>query len=146
MLRRETEALGLAEVGDRLRRRDVRHRLRHSVVTRQVVSEEVCLVQLAGMHAHGAHDRVELPATDAWQLSEKVDGDRAVQIRLFDDGGASERLLITNTGDAAQHVVQRNERETEAEAPGGEDEQLQRETAMRAHRDPRITDMAMKPT
>ena len=56
-----------------------------------------------------------------------------------------ERLLITETGDVAQDVVQRNERKAEREAAERESAELERELLVLVHYE-RATDMMMKAT
>ena len=114
--------------GTRMRPSRARCRVRpaRSWRARQVVREERRLRQLAGMHLDRLEHRMELPVANRRQVGHEIDGDQAPRIRRASRArgyGAAQALLVPETRDRAQHVVERHQREAEREAAGDERQQ-----------------------
>ena len=74
----------------------------------------------------------ELPAAERRRGRDELDRDRARLVRRFDDARRLPQLAaIAVTGDVAEHVVQRHQREAERKAAGREQPQLPRQLAIR---------------
>ena len=134
VLRYETKALGLAEERRGLAGRHRRHRLRDGVAAGEVMRDVVDLVEPTGVHFHFRDDGLERPAAHRGQFGDELDRHKSVFVgRLHGHrGGLQQILRIADTRDLAEHVVERDQGETECERAHRHAEQLMRQPTVAA--------------
>src|SRR5690606_22745608 len=114
--------------------RDAGRRVTDERAAGQVTRGVVRLVKLPGMNLHVAHRRPELPRRTGRERADELDANRAIDIDVLGHLLRLARRPAAEAGDLAEHVVERHEREAEAEHADAERRELEREYSILTHR------------